>query len=103
MRPGDDDAMIAMPKVGCALRDRQYVTGERPGGRAALLPEAQYVAALDALVIVCVDVIPLHEGRMLLSRRTREPQPDWWINGGRMRAGELYGEAAARLMRTEIG
>jgi colanic acid biosynthesis protein WcaH len=81
---------------------RQFATGEirhthRP------LPEDLYAAALDTLVIVCVDFIPLHAGNMLLSRRTRQPHPSWWVNGGRMRKGELYGEAASRLMRDELG
>lgn len=94
--------MITMPAAVRGLRDRQFITGTH-ARRGALLPEEQYAAALDALVIVCVDVIPLHAGRMLVSRRTWLPHADWWVNGGRMRAGEHYGEAAARLMRAEIG
>jgi ADP-ribose pyrophosphatase YjhB (NUDIX family) len=67
------------------------------------MPETAYAQALDHLVLVCVDCIPLHAGRIMLSRRVRPPQPDWWINGGRMRKGETYGEAASRLMQREIG
>jgi len=82
--------------------DRQYSTGiaQRPGG---ILPEDIYGAALDSLVLVCVDCIPLHEDKMLLSRRARLPHASWWTNGGRMRKGELYQDAAARLMRAELG
>jgi ADP-ribose pyrophosphatase YjhB (NUDIX family) len=80
----------------------QFATGEiRHTHRH--LPDDLYAAALDTLVIVCVDFIPLHDGKMLLSRRTRQPHPSWWVNGGRMRKGEVYGEAASRLMRDELG
>lgn len=82
--------------------DRQYVSG-RPRAAGRLLPEATYSQALDALVLACVDFIPLHRGRLMLSRRTRTPHRDWWINGGRMRTGELYAEAAERLARQELG
>jgi ADP-ribose pyrophosphatase YjhB (NUDIX family) len=94
--------MIATrPRTGEYI-DRQFVTGEvRQTNR--LLPDDQYGAALDTLVIVCVDCIPLHDGKMLLSHRTCLPHPAWWVNGGRMRKGELYGEAASRLMLDELG
>jgi ADP-ribose pyrophosphatase YjhB (NUDIX family) len=82
--------------------DRQFVTGGA-GVATPFLPEDAYASALDALVIVCVDCIPIHDGKVLLSHRTREPHPSWWINGGRMRKGELFGAAASRLMWTELG
>ena len=84
------------------LTDRQFVTGMAHQS-AVFLPDTVYAAALDALVIVCVDCIPTFDGLLLLSRRAREPHRSWWVNGGRMRKGELYGDAASRLMRTELG
>ena len=94
--------VIELPPSVSVYSDRQFVTGE---ARAItpFLPEDAYAAALDALVIVCVDCIPMHDGKVLLSHRTREPHPSWWANGGRMRKGELYGEAASRLMLEELG
>ena len=85
-----------------SLPDRQYRSGEvRVAERQMDVPT--YSAALDALVLVCVDFIPLCEGQMLLSRRTRLPHDSWWVNGGRMRKGEQFGEAAARLAGVELG
>jgi ADP-ribose pyrophosphatase YjhB (NUDIX family) len=94
--------MIDTPSLVHGYPDRQFVTGD-VRGTVRFLPEDVYAAALDALVIVCVDCIPLYEGKMLLSRRTRLPHASWWVNGGRMRKGELYGEAASRIMHAELG
>jgi hypothetical protein len=81
--------------------DGQFTTGRElePGGR---LPESVYSQAVDALVIGCADVVPVHDGRMLIGLRSREPQPDWWCFGGRMRRGELYQIAAARNIHLEL-
>ena len=94
--------MIELPPSVTVSPDRQFVTGD---ARTAtpFLPEDAYAAALDALVIVCVDCIPMHDGKVLLSHRTREPHPSWWVNGGRMRKGEFFADAASRLMWTELG
>jgi ADP-ribose pyrophosphatase YjhB (NUDIX family) len=95
------DLEMPQPTLG-KYNGRQFVTGNvRQTNR--FLADDHYSAALDTLVIVCVDFIPLHDGKLLLSRRTRLPHASWWVNGGRMRKGELYEEAAARLMREELG
>ncbi|MGH2387326.1 MAG: hypothetical protein ACRDIE_03915, partial [Chloroflexota bacterium] len=59
------------PRTG-EYADRQFITGDVRQTNC-LLDEDLYGAALDTLVIVCVDCIPLHDGKMLLSRRTRLP------------------------------
>lgn len=82
-------------------KDRQFITGKeiKPGD---FLQDHIYSQALDALVIACVDVIPLHNGHILIGRRSWEPQPDWWCFGGRMRKGELYQIAAVRNVKREL-
>lgn len=66
------------------------------------LNEEAYSQALDSLVIACVDIAPVYEGKLLLGKRTRHPQADWFIFGGRMIAGERLKESARRLMRVEM-
>jgi ADP-ribose pyrophosphatase YjhB (NUDIX family) len=81
---------------------RQYKTGsvQTTGGRVA---DDIYAQALDHLVIACVDVVIVHNKKILIGKRVWEPQPDWWIIGGRMRKGELYAEAAVRNLKRELG
>lgn len=81
--------------------NRQYKTGvEQRKGR--FLPEEVYGEALDSLVVACVDVILIFNNQILIAKRKWQPQPDWWIIGGRMRKGELYEEAAQRNIYREL-
>ena len=72
--------------------NRQYVTGrqQKPG---KFLSDSTYAEALDALVVCCADAAILHQGLWLIARRVLEPQPDWWVIGGRMRKAELIQQA----------
>lgn len=94
---------INYSQIVTAYPDRQFITGKehKPGGHH-YLPESVYNQALDTLVIGCVDVIPMYNGRMLIGLRAWEPQPDWWCFGGRMCKGELYQVAAARNVKREL-
>jgi ADP-ribose pyrophosphatase YjhB (NUDIX family) len=65
------------------------------------LDEATYSAALDHLVIVCVDLVLTHQNAVLLAKRNYPPRPSWWILGGRMIAGEDPLTAAGRKLREE--
>ena len=103
--PARPDSPVPSPVLGNRHRtigavNRQYMTGDhqRPG---IFLPDDVYGQALDALVVVCVDCVPVHQGKMLISRRACQPHPYWWINGGRMKKGELYHDAAVRIMLGE--
>ncbi len=80
---------------------RQYLTGETHT-KGGFVDDEIYASALDHLVLACVDAVVLFEGRVLIGKRVVEPQPDWWIIGGRMRKGDLYQEAAVRNMKREL-
>lgn len=68
------------------------------------LDDDVYGEALKAFVVACVDIMVVGpDGRVLLGRRQQEPQPDWWIIGGRMRTRDTYLQAAARNVRRELG
>lgn len=81
---------------------RHFVTGEFKS-QAVRMTDDDYSKALDSLVITCVDVVAVHKGEILLGKRAIEPNPDWWVAGGRMMPGESFEEAAARNVKRELG
>jgi ADP-ribose pyrophosphatase YjhB (NUDIX family) len=70
---------------------------------STFLPEPEYGLALDALVITCVDVLLVQGNTVLLGKRRRPPNPDWWLVGGRMIPGESPLAAAQRKVKEEAG
>jgi ADP-ribose pyrophosphatase YjhB (NUDIX family) len=62
-----------------------------------------YKQILDAVVLACLDMVLVHEGKVLLGKRAWHPQADWWIIGGRMRPGEELEVAAARYAKRDLG
>jgi ADP-ribose pyrophosphatase YjhB (NUDIX family) len=62
-----------------------------------------YSQLLDAVVITCVDLVIMSEGKVLLGKRAWHPQADWWLVGGRMRPGEELTTTAGRNARRELG
>jgi len=81
--------------------DRQFLTGKKQE-IGHFLSGSAYNQALDALVLGCADIIPMHNSHILIGLRAWEPQRDWWCFGGRMRKGELYQTAAARNVKREL-
>jgi hypothetical protein len=92
--------------------NRQFISGkeleqeeflkDKELEQRGFLPEDVYSQALNALVIGCVDIIPVHNGHMLIGLRKWQPQPNWWCFGGRMQKGELYQTTAARKIKREL-
>lgn len=72
---------------------------------ATFLDDVEYGRALDVFVKGCADILVQDEstGEVLLVRRTSHPQPDWWVVGGRLRAGDSPAEGAARNLERETG
>lgn len=66
------------------------------------LSQEQYGAALDNLVVACVDVAIVYRGDVLLLKRAYNPQKDWWILGGRIFTGESPKEAAVRHVSKDL-
>jgi ADP-ribose pyrophosphatase YjhB (NUDIX family) len=81
--------------------NRQYVTGMQQKG-GTFLSDSTYSEALDALVLCCADAAVLHQGLWLIAKRVWEPQPDWWVIGGRMRKAERIEQAVQRNLRREL-
>lgn len=82
-------------------RYRHFVTGEF-NSHAGFLPDEIYTKVLDNIVITCVDIVVVHQGKILLGKRAIEPNKDWWVVGGRMKPGESFEDAAARNIKREL-
>ncbi|MSU74705.1 NUDIX domain-containing protein [Candidatus Kaiserbacteria bacterium] len=67
------------------------------------LPDDRYAEAMEALVIVCADVMFINRDRrtVLLVWRRAKPLPGWWFIGGRIYAGEEERHGAGRVMERE--
>lgn len=82
----------------------EYIeSGYSPKPEQLFMDDSTYAKALDAIVLTCVDIALIKQGKVLLGKRTRHPQPDWWVVGGRMRAGETFTASAQRLLKKELG
>lgn len=67
------------------------------------LDQDTYSMALDNLVIACVDIALIYDDRMLIGKRLYHPLKDWYIVGGRLRAGEKPQIAASRHIFETLG
>ena len=67
------------------------------------ISEGAYREAIEAMVIVCVDVVPFDRYRKVvyLAKRKHKPAMGWWWIGGRISAGEGAEEAACRIVKRE--
>ena len=89
------------PNPFCSMP--HYVTGTYTRNKTFLNDE-EYGRALDCFVKGCADLFFTDaKGRVLLGKRKVHPQPDWWVLGGRMKAGDTIEEAAARNAKRETG
>ena len=70
-----------------------------------LLPVELYREVVDAMPILCVDLVLRDpNGKYLLVKRKNEPAKDrWWIPGGRLLKGETLEQGAVRQARKELG
>lgn len=72
-----------------------------PATPTSLLTDLEFSRALDHLVIACVDVILIHQAKVLLAKRNQYPRRDWWMIGGRMQTGESPLQAVIRKIDQE--
>lgn len=85
------------------MAQRHFATGSFTS-HASWLKEEDYSKGLDNFVVACVDCMIINpEEEMLLGKRAIEPQPDWWIIGGKMLPGETFAESAVRNVKRELG
>lgn len=70
----------------------------------AHIPEELYRQIHAHMPIPCVDIVIIHDGRVLLHKRSNKPaQGQWWFPGGRVLKGETLANAARRKMLEEVG
>lgn len=76
-----------------------------PDRAMSFIPADEYARIIEALPILCVDVVVRNSmDEYLLVKRANEPLKDqWWVVGGRVLKGETLEQAAIRKVREEIG
>lgn len=58
----------------------------------------------ELMPIASVDILPVHNGRLLLMLRNNEPGKNlWFVPGGRIQYGETLEQAAIRKLGEETG
>ena len=68
------------------------------------IEEELYSRIKEVLPIPCVDLVVIHEGRVLLMLRNNEPGRGLWFTpGGRVLRGEELDEAVKRILLKETG
>lgn len=84
------------------MNERHFVTGKFQS-HATFVPSEEFGMIRDNVVRTTTDCVVVNErGEMLLGKRSREPQPDWWIIGGGMKPGESFEISAARNIKREL-
>ena len=67
------------------------------------LSDLEYGKVLDNIVVGCVDVAVIYQGKILLEKRDKDPiQGHWWIFGGRVLVGENLKSTAQRGVQREL-
>lgn len=68
-----------------------------------MIPVKQYKQILDAMPLLCVDVVIRNaRGEYLLVKRVNEPlKGHWWVIGGRVQKYETLEQAVIRKVRQE--
>ena len=68
------------------------------------IPDDTYTQIKSLMPIPCVDLLILHDNRLLLMLRNNEPGKDLWFTpGGRVHVGETLEEAVQRVLEKETG
>jgi colanic acid biosynthesis protein WcaH len=69
-----------------------------------MIPEKIYKQIMDLMPILCVDaVIKNNNGQYLLVKRKNKPlQGEWWVVGGRVNKGETIVDAISRKVKEEL-
>lgn len=68
------------------------------------IPEDTFADCLARLPQVCVEVVVVHDGGILLARRTNSPAAgEWFWPGSRLYKGERLEAGARRVAREELG
>jgi colanic acid biosynthesis protein WcaH len=68
------------------------------------LPPDDWRTVVAGVPIPSVDLIVVHDGGVVLGRRTNDPaRGEWFVPGGRVRKGERLPAAVDRVARDELG
>ena len=86
------------------LERRQRTSTMAENGKQGLVDWELYKQIRASMPLASVDILVVHEGRLLLMRRLNEPEKGvWFVPGGRIRYGELLEEAVLGELEEETG
>lgn len=76
----------------------------RPVGKNGWIEEPFYSQIRQLMPITCVDLLIVHEGKLLVMKRTNSPaKGEWFTPGGRIYIGESLEDAVKRTLEEETG
>ena len=68
------------------------------------IPDQLYEQILENMPIFCIDMVVYSKGKVLLVKRKEKPaQRDWWVPGGRLFKEEKLVEGVKRKIKEEVG
>jgi len=68
------------------------------------IPDELYEKILNNMPLFCVDIVVHSNGKVLLVKRKEKPaQDEWWVPGGRLLKGEKLTDAVKRKINEEVG
>lgn len=68
------------------------------------VPDEEWATIVRHVPIVSVDLVVVHDGGVVLGKRTNQPAAgEWFVPGGRVQKGERLDEAVDRVAREELG
>ena len=69
-----------------------------------MIPTELFQQIIENMPVFCIDIVLVHDNKVLLTYRTDEPAKNqWWIQGGRVYKNERINEAIQRLAKRETG
>lgn len=78
--------------------------GVRPIDKKGWIDESLFRKIKRSMPIAAVDILALHQGRLLLMLRNNEPaKNEWFTPGGRVLYGEILEDAVDRKLQEETG
>ncbi len=73
--------------------------------KPVFMSDDAYVQAVSSMVIVCADILfySASKGVVYLAKRKSKPLSNWWMIGGRIKAGDTGEQGAVNNIKRETG
>ena len=87
------------------MNEPRFYSEEPKRSLGTFLDDDVYMRAVESLIIVCTDFVPVDRARRViyLSKRIVHSARGVWRFGGRQRAGETIHDSCTRIAKRELG